>query len=105
VYKALPGGAKNFLHYLHEKAVQASNPIETKDPGNTTTVTVVRNKGAADSMTLVENARGQLPNKHSLCSIFNKLEGEGFSLQASGGALRAADSELVFVFKKKLISN
>lgn len=45
--------------------------------------------------TLIETPAQQKSTKDSLCTIFNELEKEGYTLVASGGA-----SELVFVFHK-----
>lgn len=45
--------------------------------------------------TLIETPAQQKSTKDSLCTIFNELEKDGYTLVASGGA-----SELVFVFHK-----
>jgi hypothetical protein len=59
-------------------------------------VFVTVNKYSKD-FTLVETPKEQIPDKRSLCEIFNGLEREGYKLVSSGGSAW----ELVFVFHKE----
>jgi len=111
IYQGLPADAKNFIRFLRDKADAILHPVALKDPGNTTVVTMARSKGATDPIILVENGRGTVPSKKSLCSIFNELESEGFHLIKNGAAGArfgtrgepSGDSELIFVFSKNPI--
>jgi hypothetical protein len=104
LYNGLPAEAKSFVRYLRDKAHVVKNPLQDRDPGPVTVVTVSRSKGATEQIILVENLRGTVPSKKSLCTLFNDLEREGFKL-VKGGAGGAKfksneDSEIVFVFTK-----
>jgi len=103
IYNGLPAEAKQFVRFLKEKADAVLHPVQQIDPGVLTVVTQVRAKGATDPIILVENARGNLPSKKSLCTIFNELEREGFKLiknGAAGARFKDGESELIFVFSK-----
>jgi len=99
MYNSLPPATKTFLNFLYEKAQQIHKSSEKPPPGRITTVTNYKTKGAAEQITLIENARGQQPDKRTLCTIFNALEREGFKFVTAGGAIRQNDSELVFVLR------